>query len=51
MIPRTREEKLLHRRSVEMVQHRRSIKDYADPFLGIKHQNDSLNKRGEVPMP
>ena len=51
MIPRTREEKLLHHGSVEMVQHRRSIKDYADPFLGIKHHNDSENKRGKVPTP
>ena len=41
MIPKTREEKVLHRGGVEMVQHRRSKKDYADPFLGIKHQNDS----------
>ena len=51
MIPRTREEKLLHHGSVEMVQHRRSIKDYADPLLGIKHHNDSENKRGKVPTP
>ena len=51
MIPKTREEKVLHRGGVEMVQHRRSKKDYADPFLGIKYQNDSYNKRGEVPTP
>ena len=49
MIPRAREEKLLHQGSVEMVQHHRSIKDCDDPFLGIKHQNDSQNKRVEVP--
>ena len=41
MIPRIREKKLPYRGSVEMVQHLRSIKDYADLFLGIKHQNDS----------
>ena len=40
-IPKIREKKLPHRGSVEMVQHLRSIKDYADLFLGIKHQNDS----------
>ena len=33
MIPRTREEKFLHRGSVE---------DYADPLLGIKHYNRFL---------
>ena len=41
MTPRIREEKFLHHGGVERVQHLGSIKDCADPFLGIKHQNDS----------
>ena len=51
MIPKTREKKFLHRGSMERVQRYRSIKDYAGPFLGINHQNDSLNRKGEVPTP
>ena len=41
MTPRTREEKFLHRESVERVLHHKSIEDYVDPLLGIKHHNDS----------
>ena len=41
MIPRTMKEKFLHHGGVERVQHLGSIKDCADPFLGIKHQSDS----------
>ena len=40
MIPRTREEKFLHRGSVERVLHRGSIEDCVDPLLGIEHHND-----------
>ena len=49
MIPRTREEKFLHRGSVERVLHRGSIEDYVDLLLGIKHHNNSQKKRGDVP--
>ena len=48
MIPRTREEKFLHRGSVRRVLCRGSIEEYADPSLVIKHNNDFLNKRKEV---
>ena len=41
MIPRTKEEKFQHNRSVERVHHRGSIEDYFDPLLGIKHHNES----------
>ena len=41
MTPRTREEKFLHRRSVERDVHCGSIEDCANPLLGIKHHNDS----------
>ena len=51
MSPRIGEEKFLHRRSVEWDLRRESIKDCAGLLLGIKHHNDSLNKRGEVPTP
>ena len=51
VIPRTREEKFLLGRNVEKVKHRRSIKDCANPSLGIKHPNDSKNSRGEVRIP
>ena len=49
MIPRTGEEKFLHRESVGRLLYNGSIEDCADPLLGIKHYNDSSNKRGEVP--
>ena len=49
MIPRTRDEKFLHRGSVEKVLRHESVEDCADPLLGIKDHNDSLNNRGEVP--
>ena len=39
--PRIGEEKFLHRRSVEMVLHRGSVKDCAGLLLGIKNHNDS----------
>ena len=39
--PRIGEEKFLHRRSVEMVLRRGSVKDYAGLLLGIKNHNDS----------
>ena len=51
MIPRTRYEKFQHHGSVERVQGHESIKDCADVLFGIKHHNDSQNKRGEVPTP
>ena len=41
MIPRTRDEKFLHRGSVEKVLHCGSMDDCADSLLGIKHHNDS----------
>ena len=41
MSPRIGEEKFLHRRSVQRVLRRESIKDCASPLLGIKHHNDS----------
>ena len=37
MIPRTREEKVLHRGSVERVLHYRSKEDCANPSLGFKN--------------
>ena len=49
MIPRTREEKFLHRGSVARVLHHGSTEDYAHPFLGINHRNGSKNKRGDFP--
>ena len=39
--PRTKEEKFLHRGSVERVQCHGSIEDCVDSLLGIKHYNDS----------
>ena len=51
IIPRTRGEKFLHRGSVERVLYCGSIDNYADPLLGIKHHNNSQNKRGEVSKP
>ena len=48
MIPRTREEKFLDRASVERFLRCGIKKDLTDLFLGIKHQNESKNRRGEV---
>ena len=44
MIPRTREEKFLHRGSVERVLHLGSIEDCVDLLLGIKHHNRLLEQ-------
>ena len=41
MSPGTRDEKFLHRGSVERVLHRRSMDDCANLLLGIEHHNDS----------
>ena len=41
MIPRTGDEKFLHRGSAERVQHCGSIYDCDNPLLGIEHHNDS----------
>ena len=41
MIPRRREEKFLHRGSVERVLHYRSIEDCANPLSGFKDYNES----------
>ena len=49
MIPRTREEKVLHRGSVERVLHYRSIEYCVDLLLGFKDHNESSKMGGEVP--
>ena len=41
MNPRAKKEKFLHRGSVERILRHESIEDCMDPFLGIKHHNDS----------
>ena len=41
MIPKTRDEKFLHRGSVERVLRSGSVEDCADPLLCVKHHNDS----------
>ena len=51
MIPRKRDEKFLNRGSMERVLHCGSIEDCVDPLLGIKHHNNSQNKRGDVLTP
>ena len=51
MSPRTREEKFLHRRSVEWVLHYRGKEDCGNQLLGFKDHNDSSKMGGEVPTP